>query len=281
MNTQANVLQVFVSDYNAPSNAPDLASLPDGEIGFFDKDGNSSTTNGRIVMKRGDAFIESSYIKDFTGWGSIRSYVAPTYREETITVATATAGELYELSVELDMKNSPSKLIKKGVYRAQNGDTATDIASALVASINAAFSREDYAPVTVTNAAGVITIKANPLDYVAGKFDGLPHMFQSRLVYPAEDATLGTVTVPGNPGVGDGKYVHSKEFFAWGNNDSYRYNGWRNNFDPVTYSSPDGQYDVLALDFDDYVPNASSDVRTSLQILVAFDVNGAAPAPAP
>ena len=282
--SQFHVLQVFPCGFTgivSGSGLNTVALLPVGEIGFFDSaNALQATGAGRIVMRLSSTeILESNYLDNFAGWGAT-SYAAPTYHTETVTVATAVADTYYELRVEVDIKGMTGKMIKKGVHKSlSSGSTVTTIATALVASINAALTREGLdANFTVSNAAGVITILTNERTYDPGKKSGAAMRFKASLSYPEAQAVLGTVTVPGGPGVGHGPLIAEREFFAWGNNDQHRYNSWRNNFTPRSLADAALDYDVQTVNEVQSEVTANGNVRVNIQILVAFDSNGSTPA---
>jgi len=381
MNSQQNVLQVLVCGFTGPQATQNaLADLPSGEMAFYDKTNVRQTSGaGRFVLNNGGKFIESNYVASFSGW-SAKSYAAPILRVETIQVPTAVAGSVYMIQVILDIKGMTGKYIKHGVYKAQTGDTTSDIATALADSLNKALAREGNTALTVTVDTDTVTITGKLQTYVPGKKLGFQVPFTASLSSPEVSAAAavvgtnfatGTVTIAGGSGsidgitvnsveimsgaesfdtnlattataiaanitantsvpnysatadaaiititaeetgdtpngyvvvgsgttmtttdvnmsggyfqVGDngtgtGPYVHAKEYFAWGNQESFRYNSFRNNFEPKTLSDSSKEYDVQAVSEDVYEKTAHADVRVSLQVLLAFDSNGSTPA---
>ncbi len=280
MNSQKNVLQVLVSNVESQCTiaaGATLSGLPDGELAFYDKANDRQTSGaGRFVVNNGGTFIESNYVENFAGW-SIDDYAAATLHVETIQITTATVGSIYMIQVILDIKGMTGKYIKHGAYKAQTGDTANTIAAALADSLNKALAREGNTALTVTVATDTVTITGKLQTYIPGKKLGFQIPFTASLSSPEVLAAASTVTEVGDNGVGTGPYVHSKEYFAWGNQDSFRYNSFRNNFTPKTISDPAGVYNVQAVNEDVYQKTAHADVRTSLQVLLAFDDAGGAP----
>lgn len=381
MNSQKNVLQVLASDFTGPQATQNaLADLPAGELAFYDKTNTRQTSGaGRFVLNNGGKFIESNYLAAFAGW-SLKSYAAPILRVETVTIPTPVAGKVYIVQVILDIKGMTGKYIKHGVYKAQSGDTATDVATALALSLNKAIAREGSTAITVTSSVADVIITGVLQDYVEGKKLGFQVPFTTSLSSPEESAVAGVVstnyatgtvtlagasgsidsitvdsvevmsgaesfdtsptitatavaanitahtsvpnynatadgavvtitsealgTIPngfvvvgtgttmtttdvnmsggylqvGDNGIGTGNYVHAKEYFAWGNQDSFRYNSFRNNFTPKTLSSAAKTYNVQAANEDVYEKTAHADVRVSLQVLLAFNSAGSTPA---
>jgi hypothetical protein len=280
MNSQKDVLQVLVSDFKDDTNATTLATLPVGEIGFFDAaNAIAASGAGRFVLNNGGELIESSYVKAFAGWASAKAYAAPTLHKETLTLSGAVvAGTLYLYRVEMDIKGMTGKYIKEAPYKAVAGDTTTTIATALKNAMNAALTREGNTALTVTSSGAVITTEGVLQPYVPGKKLGNAVPFRTSITSPDTDQKLGTVTVVGSRGVGTGNWVHAKEFFAWGNQDAFRYNSWRNNFEPKVLSSASKSYITVVVDEKVYMPTANADVPVNLQIIVALNKDGSASA---
>lgn len=382
MNSQKNVLQVLTcGGFTGPATVggvADIDALPIGEMAFFAKTNAIATSGwGRFVLRVSATEIIQSNFITFAGW-SIVSYVAPVLHTENVTVTGPTTGGYYQLQVIMDIKGMTGKYIKHGVYVAKTGDTATDVAAALVSSLNASLTREGNTALTVTSSLGVITVAGVLQTYISGKKSGNQVPFSTSLKSPEEDvlgslslvAATGTVTIAGGSGSidsitvnsievmsgaenfdtdlpttataiaanitantsvpnysavavgaiititaddagpdvngfvvvgtgttmtttdvnmsggsilagtngkGTGNYVHEKEYFAWGNQDSFRYNSWRNNFDPSVRADASLTYDTQAVTEDTYEKNAHANIRVSKQILLAFNVAGSAP----
>jgi len=280
MNSQKNVLQVLSCvGFTGPATVggiADISELPVGEMAFFDKDNAIATTGwGRFVLRESATEIIQSNFITFLGWDLV-SYAAPALHAETVTITGPTIGGYYQLQVTMDIKGMTGKYIKHGVYVAKTGNTVTNVADALVASLNAALAREGNTALLVENTAGVITVSGILQTYIPGKKSGNQVPFSAALISPEGDV-LGTVTVPGTNGTGTGNYVHEKEYFAWGNQDSFRYNSWRNNFEPKVLTNVALTYDTQAINEDTYEKTAHGDVRVSKQILLAFNDSGSAP----
>jgi hypothetical protein len=281
MSSQKNVVQVLVSDLNAQSNAANVAALPNGELGFFKKDNTAGIAGdeGRYVLRiDANNIIESSYIKKFVAW-TLGAYVPAVAHVETVTITTVEVGTVYILDVEQKIKGQTGVFVQKGIYKAITGDTVTTIATALTKSLNASLAREGNTVITATSALGVITITGVAQDYVPHKKDGRFVRFNTGLVSgPAVDVKAGTVTVAGTNGVGLGKFVHARELFAFGNQDPYRYNGWRNNFEPKALSSASKNYKTQVINELSEIETANGHVLANVDILLAFNTAGAAPA---
>jgi len=283
MSSQKNFLQVFVSNaYNKVTIKATVALLEDGGIGFFDKTNALAATGaGRFVKKVGTDIIESPYINSFAGWPATKlAYAAFVAHTETVTLAAAVVvGTYYQLRIEMDIKGMTGKYIKESVHKAVTGDTVTTIAAALVSRMNAALTREGNTALTVSSALGVITVVNKLQTYDPGKKLGNAVPFSIAITQgPTADIQLGTVTVAGSSGVGRGAQVHAREFFAWGNHDPYRYNGWRNNFTPKVYADASLTYDVNVINETIYEKTDNADVPVQLEVYVAFNTAGATPA---
>ena len=152
-------------------------------------------------------------------------------------------------------------------------DTSPTVtATAVAANITAHTSVPNYSAVAV---GAVVTITAD--DGGIGP-NGFVVVGTGTTMTSVDVNMSGGSALVGDNGVGTGPYVHAKEYFAWGNQDSFRYNSFRNNFTPKTLSDSAKTYNVQAVNEDVYQKTAHADVRTSLQILLAFDSAGSAPA---
>jgi len=281
MNSQKDVMQVLVSDFKDDTNATTLATLPVGEIGFFDAaNAIAASGAGRFVLNNGGVLIESSFVKSFAGWASAKAYAAPVLHKETLVLTGAVVvGSLYLLRVEMDIKGMTGKYIKEAPHRAITGDTTATIATALKNAMVAALIREGNTALTVTNPApSNVVIEGVLQPYVPGKKLGNAVPFRTSITSPDTELKLGTITTAGSRGVGTGNWVHAKEFFAWGNQDAFRYNSWRNNFEPKVLSSASKSYITVVVDERVNMPSANADVPVNIQIIVALNKDGAASA---
>lgn len=282
MSSQKNFLQVLTSNsFKSQTIKATLAALEDGAIGFFTNAGAIAATGaGRFVLRKGTEYFESPYIENFTGWVATKqAYAAFVAHTETVTLTAAVvAGTYYQLRVEMDIKGMTGKYIKESYHKAVTGDTVTTIAAALVARMNASFTREGNTALTISSALGVITVVNKLQTYDPGKKLGGAVPFSISIQQgPTADIQLGTVTVAGTSGIGRGAQVHAKEFFAWGNQDACRYNGWRNNFTPKVYADPTLTYDVYVINETTFQRTDNATVPVPVEIFIAFNTAGATP----
>jgi len=268
-----NNLKVFVSPYSTPSSQLTVDALLVNEIGFYDAQGDLAASGlGYFYWRKSNGKVQKSKLINFAGWSGIQSYAAPTLEVQRVTVPSATAGELYQLRVEMKLPFMEGEYIKHGNYKAVSGDSTTTIAAALVASINAAFAREGKSYFTIENTGAAIDITQLAQTYVKAKKQGLPISYKVGISHPQADAILGAVTTPGAPGIGSANYVAEYEMFAQGDHDSFRFNTWPNSFDwDSLEASKTGQYDVLALTEETPVQSAMDAVYAPQQYLLCFD----------
>lgn len=275
-----NSLKVGVSNAAGPSVAATLATLPTGEIGFFDAAGAAIATTGTgfLCHRRSDGqVLRSDAITFSSAWkSSIKAYAAPTVEVQTVTFTTATASTLYQVRLEMKLPGMNGSYIKHGNYvSAASGDNTTTIATALALSLNNALAREDKEYFTITSGAGTVIVTAKLLPYIRGKKSGHPVWFKTSLIYPEALAVLGTLTTPPSDGIGYGPYICEKEFFAQGDSDPYRFSSWPNSFDDRALSGVStGQYDVLAVSINDAKHTANADVYANQDMLIAFNTIG-------
>ena len=286
-----NSLKVWISNYTYPymaANTDTLNHLPAGAIGFYTEAGvlcPDGTGTGFIAFRRPDGtLLKSKTFTSATTWLNRRHvYAAPTMETQTIAV-TATASTLYQIRIEMKIPGVGGSYIKHGNYMsAASGDTATTIGDALVASLKANFAREEKDYFTITNATGTISIVAKLQPYVRGKLYGKPVSFKTSLIYPEAQAANSTLTVAPSNGYGYAPYIAEWEFFAQGDSDQFRFNGWPNSFDTRSHQAivdPTlAQYDVANVVVDDTVATANADVHAPQAYMVCFNSIGKTPTP--
>jgi hypothetical protein len=279
-----NSLKVFISNFASPTSGTTtttLAALPVGEIGFYTEAGLLLPTGigtGFFALRRtlDSQIVKSKTFTTTTGWSTKRAYSAPTLESQALTVVAANS-TLYQIQLEMKIPGLGGNYIKHAQYKsAASGDTATTIGDALVASLKANLLREGKDSFfTITNATGTITIQNALLTYVRGKKKGHPIWFKASLTYPTTQAALFTQTVAPSDGVGYGPYICEQEFFAQGDSDPLRFQGYPNSFDDrALVGLSTGRYDVLAATITDVVKTANADVRADQQNIVCFNSIG-------
>ena len=242
MYSAQNSLKVFVSPFLGVTNALTIDALPEGEIGLFNASTGALLASGTgiIALRKDGKVLKSKPVTLATSWAAnTDSYAAPTLKTSTITIPTATAGEAYQLAVEVKIPGMRGEYFYYGNHVAPaTGATTTTIATALAASINAQLAREGKTSyLTVTSSGAVITIVSVLQPFALGKFRGKQTDFVARLINPEDDALIETVTVSRNDGTGYGPDILDKEYFAQGDSDHHRLTDWRNNYDWTPHRS--------------------------------------------
>lgn len=284
MISSKNSLKVFVSPFMGSTSAANVSALPEGELGFFESNTGDLIAGGigtgYFGLKRNGEVIKSTVLT-FAGFvADTVAYSAPTLRTSTITVPSATTGKTYQLNVEVKIPGMRGEFYYHGNHVAQSGDTTTDIATALAATLNSQLTREGKSQfLTVTSAAAVITIVSVLPKYVKGKKLGRPTDFVARLTLPEDEAVLETVTVSAADGVGYGPYIVEKEYQAQGDHDHHDLIDWRNNFDYIGLATATGQYNVIVETVENQQKTANSRVDAPIEYILAFDSVGTTPIP--
>lgn len=281
MLSQNNVLQVFVSPKKSAqvSVGLDLADLPVNDLGFFSGSTDKIVASGDGYFAFNDAGVikKSNPVSSFS-W-AIQSYTASTAHTETITIPTLVVGKEYILNIKVMGENHNGEEVAKTNKIAVTGDTPTTFAAALVLQLNAKLKKEGNANFTITSSGAIITITALRKTFALGKCLGNFLTFKSSLYIEDGVSFAGTVTVAGTNGIGEGRYIQTKEFFARKNSDATSHNDFRTGFStPNTNSSATGTYDVQGIS-GRWVEGELSDGIKGLprQILIAFDTTGATP----
>jgi len=284
MYSAKNSLKVWVSNASGPSMAATVATLPVGEIGFFDATGAAiaTTGTGSFWYRKADGqAIKGTEMTYASAWkGFIKAYAAPTMETQTVTISAATVGETYQLRIEMKLPGMQGEYFKHGNYVAVTGDTTTTIATALTLSINNAMAREKKDYFTITSVGAVITIVTKLLPYVRGKKQGRPAWFKSGLTLPVELSVAGVQTVAHNDGIGYAPYVMEQEFFAQGDSDALRFAGYPNSFDDrALVGVQTGKYNLLANTVNNILATANNNVTAPAQYLLAFNTVGVGTVP--
>ena len=284
MYSTKNSLKVFVSPLLGQTNLLNVTDLKEGELGFFNKATGALIADGIgegyfALMK--DSIVLKSKALTFAGYAAdLKDYTAPTLRQETIAVPTATTGALYQINVEIKIPGIRGEYFLHGSHVAVSGDSTTTIATALAASLNSQLTREGKTNLlTVSSATATITITSILQNYVQGKLHGRPASFRSRLTYPEDDALLATVAAAASDGIGYGPYIMEKEYLAQGDSDPHRQLDWRNNFDWVGNAVVTGEYDVIVLQEENQQKTANARVDAPMEYIVVFNTLGATPSP--
>lgn len=162
-----------------------------------------------------------------------RVAVAPTQQSTDLTIATATVGASYVIKLEVPeyggMIAAKDEARFYGTYTAKTGDTTTDIATGLTASLKASCDQAPIPFVSVTSAAAVITVAGLAQPYVQARWSGKMVRFFLSLSSPDALATGEDAgATPPNPGNGNYHQVAALEEFYAGENEGYknRYANW-------------------------------------------------------
>jgi len=279
MYSAKNSLKCWVSNASNPSVLGTLATLPVGEIGFFDSTGAAiaTTGTGSFCYRKADGqVIKSKPVTFGAAWkNSIVAYAAGTLESQTVTISTATVGETYQVRLEIKLPGMQGEYIKHGNHVAVTGDSTTTIATALTLSLNNAMAREGKSYFTITSNAAIITIQNKLLPYVRGKKQGRPVWFKSNLTLPVIYATSVVQSVPPVQPKGYGPYIAEQEFFAQGDSDALRFAGYPNSFDDRAFTAlSTGKYNTLYLTEDTAVTSANNDIHAPQQYLLAWNTIG-------
>lgn len=197
--------------------------------------------------------------------------------KDVVTVGTATAGNLYEIIVKIFNDGSLSLencVMLVGSYTALAADTATTIATALVASLNAAQTRMGQDYFTISNAAGAITLQSKRLPFVTGKKDGriIDFVTQATQVDPSTFTNTGLAIVKTGATVNPCSITFLKDL-EWQTRgafaDSYRGLGYPNNFEFSSDIVSTTAYTLYEFGFYDGDRNDHAVQKSPRQITVA------------
>ena len=201
--------------------------------------------------------------------------VAPVQQVSNITV-TATASTDYVLRLSMQgyggLIGANEEINFYGThFNPASGGTATTIADALVASLQAALAKAPSTFVTVSNVAGKITITGVAQPYERAKLDGRQVNFKVSLAAPeAQWAGADADSTPPVPGRGQYNQVAAMEEFYAGYSRGYanRDADWPNNLTPSFAAVAGNTYKS------DTVIFASTEARANLgsqrQIITCF-----------
>ncbi len=292
MFSQKNVLQMFVSDTKADFIAAGsaLSALTEGDIGLFSAATDTSVAATTVAdggyiatLKKGEV-RKSTVFYAVVAIASLKDAVAEVAPVVTLAVPTPSASEseYYQLRVTIHGQDNGDE-IKKGFTKSVAGENSTVVATRLAASLQASLDRDAHADISVSAAAGTLTITGLPLDYVPGKKKGGYPVFSVNLNNPVSKAMAGTIATPGSNGIGEGHYIHNLELFAQGNQDAVSRNEFRTAFPDNLISNPAKTYNVLSISLNSQgavVGNSGANtayaaVPTPLTIVCAFNSAGA------
>lgn len=253
-------LTVFVSTYVNAVGAGSAVSVPTvdsvnflpGMTTFVNKATGACTVaapGGGVVYRiahknsAGDVFFSG----DLVGNTKVQNYQAPVMPVQTITPVVGIAGDNYV--VKLNVPNYGGLLSNQddvnfyGNYTMVEGDTATEIATALVASLQAAVNKQSVPMVAITGTATIVATGL-PQPYEQAKFSGRIPQFNLEMAQPEVAWAAADPIVPGSAGFGDGKRVAEQEEFYAGYNTGYknRFADWPTMTNPTLDADPSHTY---------------------------------------
>ena len=180
-----------------------------GEGKLFDQFGATVTGKNKfsIYVKHLDGRVRKSDLIDPDKILNFKkqvpvSAVLPSF---TVTVSTATVGDLYEVAVKIwndGALSNDDTILLNAYYQAATGDSTTDVANGIAASYNAAQTRMGQTYFTCTPSGAVVTFQSTALPFVTGKKDGrqLDYAVKATQVSPTTLA-VGTLAVAKTAGV--------------------------------------------------------------------------------
>lgn len=288
MLSQNHVIQAFVSQLNTwrPATvATDTpAQLAEGEIGMFKASDNqitvsqTATDSWYFAQKRGNTIYQSPVItgKAFA-WATatdLYAYSAPVAQVDTITIAASVAGQTYNLGIRVLTNNFNGDETKRAVVIAADA-TAANLATALVAAMNASLAKDAIKDFSISNAGAVITITALKQPFKLGRKPGgytrFKSSFTTKTTAGVETALPIVLTTAPSNGRGHGEFVATKELLARQNSDAVSLNQFRTALPLALKAVPTGTYKTaeLAINRQDW-SNPQSPVLVPVQILVAL-----------
>lgn len=268
-----------------------LSTASDTEIKILSADGSAPATGVDFkVYQKAAAAQGGIEFSDIVKAAKVekcilKEYAAEVNKQVTATVnASVTAGDTYVLEARIYNDGgtlSPENFaIVSGFYVAGTGDTATDVADGLVASINYNLAKRGGNELTVSNAGAVITIVGQAQSVVPGKiigkqieFDVAGKSYDEAALIQENTGLIAVAVVNENfPGAGTGKYAVNLEWFTKGYKyEAYRQTGYPADFSERTpyYASQAKTYNAIHLKYSDGVGNPSVEKQAKvLTILV-------------
>jgi len=231
--SQNAMREIFVVDALAAETTLNAfeASASDGEIGIFNADGSDGTSKVGgflLAMKvNGKTVVSDTYKSEDVQTAFAKGYEAPVLRSITVTPTNLTVGQEYVLNLRIlnfGSLSAENYYTKHAQYVVQTGDTAANVVSGLITSLNKNFSREEGSTASTNTAFTftgtttlIITEKDQP--YSLGKNEGRQIPFDVFVDEDSSGLSMADIvtTAGGSPGVGTGKQVALMEYFYRGN----------------------------------------------------------------
>lgn len=175
----------------------------------------------------------------------------------TVTIATATVGDLYECVIKIMNDGSlgtEDVVFLVGSYVAVTGNDTTAIALGLANSLSAAQTRMGQTYFTITPSSAVITLQSTALPFVTGKKDGraLDFRIAATQVSPTTNAITGLAIVytAHTPNPTSINFLKDLEWQTRGAfADSYRGQAWPNDFAFVSDVVDGADYELFEFQY--------------------------------
>lgn len=263
----------------------DAAAFPVGSITYLKPDGTGVATaptsgnfqvaykdlNGKIflgpVIKQADLVVPVA----------VKTHVARTQQVDKLTIpATPTVGAAYMIKLRCPeyggLLGAEDEINFYGNYVVKSGDTATNVATGLTASLKKATDKAATPFVDVTSSNAVISVAGLEQPYSQARLDGRLVRFDLSLALPlalakGKDSSGNTAAVEGR---GTYKHVATAEEFYAGYNTDYRnrFADWPDTGNPTLAAIAGGQYTSHTIIFNQ--SQDGSDPLTQRQVIVCY-----------
>jgi hypothetical protein len=284
-------LAVFVSDYVALSTkvGVDPNALLPGETAFVSATTGLTVADGtadfRIVhVNTAGAVYMSGVIPggtDVTDKGSVPAV----QKISTLQVlpATPAPGDQYVVKLNVPgyggLLGSQDDVNFYGNYTvAAGGNTPTEVATALAASLQTAINKQSVAMVVITSSTDKVVATGIAQPYDQARWSGRFADFHLEMAQPTA-AWNGAVVTPGTAGFGTGNRVAEQEEFYAGYNTAYknRFADWPAMVNPVLDALPAAEYIAKSIILDGAHNTGTPNVTTQRQtVILYFKVGGTA-----
>lgn len=263
----------------------DAVAFPVGSITYLKPDGTGVATaptsgNFQVAYKdlNGKVFL-SPVIKqaDLIVPVAVKTHTARTQQVDKLTIpATPTVGAAYMIKLRCPeyggLLGAEDEINFYGNYVVKTGDTASNVATGLAASLNLALNKQAVPFAVASTNAAVISVAGLEQPYSHGKLDGRLVRFDLSLALPAslargKDASGNTLAVEGH---GTYKHVAAAEEFYAGYNTDYRNRqaDYPDDGNPTFAAIAGGQYTSHTIIFNQ--SQGGSDPVDQRQVIVCY-----------
>lgn len=274
-------LMVFVAANGLTDGVVTVENMADGTTGFLPAGADvplaTPPTDAvyQVIHKNtaGDVYLSGKIAAGNVGKVALTS--GATLPKQTLTPIVGVEGDNYV--VKLNVPNYGGLLSSQddvnfyGNYTMKAGDTATEIATALVASLQAAVDKQAVPMVAIT---GTDTIIATGLfqPYEQAKWSGRMPQFNLEMAQPEVSWAAAVVDEAGTPGNGFGPRVAEQEEFYAGYNTGYknRFADWPAMTNPVLDADPEEGYDSRTIILDGAHNTGTPNVTTQRQTVIIY-----------